>query len=255
MHVSRPGEVLVVAHRGSSGVAPENTMAAFRRAADMGADMIELDVRLTRDAVPVVLHDRTLRRTAGARGRVRDTSVEELQGLDAGSWFAARYTGEHIPTLREVLDWLPPRVRINIELKTDGDRMRRQLLAERCLRDLQGTGAAPAALVSSFDHGLLALLHRMRPSLRLGILIHPVRDRGRRPSRLARRVGARAVICSASTLHRAAADDVRSHRLTLACYGVNSLPSLRRVLLRGVDAVITDHPDRVRAALGRETRS
>ena len=176
------GGIVVIAHRGSSGVAPENTMAAFRRAVAMGADMIEMDIRLTHDGIPVVLHDRTLRRTTGIRRRLRDARLDELHGLDAGSWFARSFRWEHIPTLREVLEWLPQGTGINLELKTDGDRRRNGLLADEVLRLLHMTGTEPVALVSSFDHRLLALLHRKRPTLRLGMLMHPVRDRGRRPS-------------------------------------------------------------------------
>jgi glycerophosphoryl diester phosphodiesterase len=226
-------------------------MAAFRSAVAMRADMIELDVRLTSDAIPVVQHDRTLRRIAGWRRRVRDTPLAAMRDLDAGSWFAPRFAGERIPTLRDVLEWLPAGIRINIELKTDGDRRRRDVLVDCCLDVLEQTGTGPAALVSSFDHAVITRLHRQHSTLALGIIMHPVRDRARRPSVLARRSGARVVICSASSLQRWIAVDVRSSGLSLFCYGVNSVSRLRRVLRRRVNAVITDYPDRIRHELVR----
>src|SRR5215475_6599931 len=96
--------VLVIAHRGASGTCPENTLAAFRRAQELGAHMIELDVQLTRDGEVVVMHDWTLARTTDGRGRVASRTLAELRQLDAGSWFDPGYAREPVPTLREVLD-------------------------------------------------------------------------------------------------------------------------------------------------------
>src|SRR5512140_205883 len=112
---------LLVAHRGSSGTAPENTMAAFRKAIAAGVDMIELDVRMSKDYHLIVLHDSTVRRTTNGPGRVCGMSLQELKSLDAGSWFGPRFRGEQIPTLREVMELLPARVGLNSEVKTDGD--------------------------------------------------------------------------------------------------------------------------------------
>src|SRR3990172_9877913 len=94
---------VVIAHRGASGSCPENTLAAFRRAAALGADMIELDVQLTRDGEVVVIHDWTLDRTTSGTGPVRACSLAELRRLDAGAWFDAAFAGERVPTLGEVL--------------------------------------------------------------------------------------------------------------------------------------------------------
>src|SRR6056297_841327 len=91
------------AHRGASAVAPENTLAAFTAALQAGADGIELDVHLTRDGVPVVMHDETVDRTTNGSGRIRDLSHAEIDDLDAGSWFGPRWRGEKIPTLEKVL--------------------------------------------------------------------------------------------------------------------------------------------------------
>jgi len=97
------GAVLVIAHRGASGTRPENTLVAFRRAEELGAQMVELDVQLSRDGEVIVLHDWTLDRTSDGRGRVGKRTIEELRRLDAGTWFDRAYAGERIPTLGEVL--------------------------------------------------------------------------------------------------------------------------------------------------------
>ena len=95
----------IIAHKGASGIAPENTIAAIQLALDMGVDMIEIDVRNTHDEEIVVIHDATLDRTTNGTGLVHDYTLEEIRELDAGSWFGdARYAGEKVPTLKEVLD-------------------------------------------------------------------------------------------------------------------------------------------------------
>src|SRR5689334_8396777 len=93
----------VIAHRGASGTAPENTLPAFRRAEELGADMVELDVQLTRDGHPVVIHDRTLDRTTSGHGAVRRRSLDEISTLDAGAWFGRSFAGTRVPRLEEVL--------------------------------------------------------------------------------------------------------------------------------------------------------
>src|SRR5215472_18837798 len=92
----------VIAHRGASGTCPENTIPAFRRAAEVGAHMVELDVQLTRDGQPVVIHDWTLNRTTSGRGAVRRRTLEEISKLDAGAWFGRAFADTRVPTLEQV---------------------------------------------------------------------------------------------------------------------------------------------------------
>src|SRR5512135_624414 len=142
--------MMVVAHRGSSGSAPENTLAAFRMAIDAGVDMIELDVRMTRDYHLVVHHDRRLERTTNGRGLVWEKTLQELKFLDAGSWYAPRFRGETIPTLREVMDMLPAHVGLNIEVKTDGDPRKNQALEESCVLLIRERRFEKRTILSSF---------------------------------------------------------------------------------------------------------
>lgn len=103
---------LIIAHRGASAVAPENTIAAFRRARELGGDGVELDVTLTRDHIPVVIHDDTVDRTTSGNGEVSRMTLSEMKELDAGAWKGSAYRGQSVPTLSEVLDalldWLKP---------------------------------------------------------------------------------------------------------------------------------------------------
>ncbi|MEJ7603920.1 MAG: glycerophosphodiester phosphodiesterase family protein [Kofleriaceae bacterium] len=109
----------VVAHRGASHEAPENTLAAFRRAWDLGVECVELDVHVTSDGIPVVIHDATTKRTGGLDRAVAAQTLAEIRTLDAGSWKGAAFRGENIPTLAEVLDSIPPGRTLFLELKSE----------------------------------------------------------------------------------------------------------------------------------------
>jgi glycerophosphoryl diester phosphodiesterase len=235
----------VVAHRGSSGSAPENTLAAFRQAARAGVDMIELDVRFTADWHLVVFHDRRLGRTAMASGPVWTKTLAELRSLDAGSWFSRRYSGEKVPTLHEVFRAVPRRVGINVEVKTDGDPRRKAGVEDLVLDAIRSEAAERDILVSSFNHTLIRNLHKRAPHLRLGALYMPVRDLPRSPSALARRLGVAAFICSRSQLRRRFVRNGHRHGVSILVYGVNTPRHLARAWRFGVDAVMTDYPEKV----------
>ena len=239
----------VIAHRGSSLRAPENTLAAFRRAVAEGAGVVELDCRLARDGELVVIHDGTLRRTGGIRARVRDLPGAALAAVDVGAWFSARHAGETIPLLATVLHDLPPSVGLMIELKSDPFRPRRALFVRRLARLLHRHAGSRPVMVCSFDHRLLRLLAAHAPRLPLGALHLPVRDTGRRPSTHRARFGARWFICSVAQLRVRMVRDARDAGMQTACYTVNTAAQLRRAVDAGVDAVITDDPAGILARL------
>jgi glycerophosphoryl diester phosphodiesterase len=220
-------------------------MSAFRTAVEQGADMIELDVRTTRDGELVVHHDQRLGRTTNGRGKIRDLSLEQIQSVDAGSWFDSRYAGERVPSLVEVLQWLPEGVGLNIEMKTDGDSRPGRFAAEECIRMLGQRRPAGMVLVSSFDHAVLRHFGPERSSLITGVIFSPLRDFRQSPSQLAGRAGAAVFVCSRSQLRKRYVRNAHEHGLTVACYGVHTGEQLRSVTQFGVDAVMTDFPARI----------
>jgi glycerophosphoryl diester phosphodiesterase len=240
----------IAAHRGSSGWAPENTLAAFRRAADDGADMIELDVRFSKDLFPVVIHDRTLRRTTNGRGLVHFSSWEYLRSLDAGVWFAPRFAGERIPLLSDVFDLLPPEMPINVEVKTGGDRRPLHFLVDRLAELLRHHARKRPVIVSSFDHRFLKQFAPVAGPIELGALMLPVRDTARRPSKVARRLGATTVIYSHRQLRERHVDDAHAYGIRVGVYTVDTPAELRRVERYGVDLVFTNFPPRLRMHSG-----
>ena len=241
--------MLIIAHRGSSGTAPENTMAAFRKAVHDGAMMIELDVRLSADGEVVVIHDRRLRRVSGKRGRVRDLPCAALKALDVGSYFDPAFSEERIPLLREVLRMVPGEIGLNIEVKTDGDRVRNGLMSSALGDLITRSGKKRTILVSSFDHRFLKGFHGMFPAVPLGVLYLAVRDMGRSPVRLAQRVGARTFVCSRSQVRKRAVLAAHRSNLQVLVYGVRTLYHLAQMKRFGADGVITDYPARLSRAV------
>lgn len=162
---------LVIAHRGACASAPENTLAAFRLAAEQGAHGVELDAKLTSDGEVVVHHDLTLERTTDGTGRLSEHTLEELKGLDAGVKFASRFKGARIPTLREVFSAVGERLLINVELTNYGslfDDLPAQVI--RLVRDFQ---LERRILLSSFSPVALIRARRAAPEIRRGLLILP----------------------------------------------------------------------------------
>ena len=243
--------MMVLAHRGSSGTAPENTLAAFRSAAAAGADLIELDVRFSAECTSVVIHDRTLRRTTDGSGFVHATPLSRLRQLDAGRWFSSAFAGERIPTLSEVLETLPPAIGINCEVKTDGDPRSRESRAGALADTLRRHGKQRQLIVSSFDHRFLAVFSHQAPAVALGILVQPVRDIARRASALAGRVGAVCIFCSRRVVRRRMIDDAHRHNLSVGVYVVDTADVLARMQRFGVDMVFTNHPEIILPCLER----
>lgn len=158
----------VIGHRGASGDAPENTLAAFRLAASMGAAAVEFDVRLTRDFEPVVIHDKRVDRTTNGSGKVSSLYLEEIKRLDAGSYFHPNFQGECIPHLREVLDLSDFDLGFNIELKSAGPDRK---LVDNTYEWIYRSGITERVLVSSFNPYLLLYAHWNHPDIPLGLLV------------------------------------------------------------------------------------
>lgn len=160
--------MLVLAHRGYSSKAPENTMAAFELALQAGAHGLELDVHLTKDGEVVVIHDATLERTTDGVGFVEEHTLAELQKLDAGSFFASEFKDERIPTLNQVCELIKKSDGLlNVEMKAA---LGFEKLNERLIDVLSAHGLEEQTIISSFNHYALAHLKQLRPQLRTGIL-------------------------------------------------------------------------------------
>lgn len=243
----RPGSVVarVAAHRGSSSVAPENTMSALRRAIDDGADCAEIDVQETADGVVVLLHDADLARVAGVRRGIWELTWKQSRGLDVGSWFSSRFAGERIPSLEQVLTLTGGRIGLNIELKYNGHDQR---LGERVAELVDAAGLAESTIITSLDAGGLRRVRACRPALRLGLVVtSPVGDTGG--------LDVEALSMDVRIVSPRAVRANREAGLETHAWTANDRDCIGHMLDCGVDCVITDYPRLAREVLaGRAPR-
>ena len=234
---------LVIAHRGASAAAPENTIAAFERALTDGADAIQLDVHLSRDDHPVVIHDPTLERTTNGSGPVRGHTMRELKRLDAGAWRGAAFAGQRLQTLQEVLERFRGRTKFWIELKGGPDLY--PDVEERIVGLLEVYDVIDEALVQTFDPAALARLRAFSRELSLGAVL------ARGPLDVERDVppAASAVCPSAEILGAPEREAIRRSGRQCNVWTVNEPALMDRLVDWSVDGIITDRPDLLRARL------
>lgn len=251
---------LAIAHRGGAGLWPENTLYAFERAYEMGVDVLEMDVRLSKDGVPVVIHDRTVERTTDGEGRVADFTLAELRALDAGyGWtgdggrtFPFRGRGIRAPALAEALAAFPD-ARMNIEIKGEGE-----ALADALCGLIRAHGREDRTLVVSGRHGTIEAFRRACPEvataasfregmtfyaldrLRLGWLYSPP-NAFQGPEYMGK-----LRLITPRLIRTAHARNAEVHVWT-----ANEAEDMRRLLDMGVDGIMTDYPDRLLDMLGR----
>lgn len=238
------GRPLILGHRGASRAAPENTLAAFREAARMGADGVELDVHLSADGVPVVIHNASVNVTTDGKGYVHTMPLAQLKELDAGSHFAPRFAGERIPTLEEVFAEVGRQLLINIELKSQPAHVRG---LEPAVVDLVNRmGMAARVWVSSFKPYMLSEVRRLAPQIPCGLLYEPasVGVFLLSPFTPYEAVHPHYTLATAGRVRRAH----RRQRRVMA-WTVDNVSVAQALAALGVDGLITNTPDRLLAAM------
>lgn len=239
----------IVAHRGFSAVAPENTLPAFARAVQAGADAIEFDIQESKEGVPFVFHDYELARTTNGTGRLRDHSANDLRTLDAGSWFSPEFQGERLVTLEEALAFLgATKLPLYPEMKAG--------LSRRAVEDvgrlLQRFEVAERSTVISFDWAALHYLREVNPEQHIGLLVHTDAEYDGAVQRAAE-MGNAIVDCNFRLLLEDPQRVRFAHRhgIDLAVYTVNETQDAQRLLELGVDGITTNEVARlVDAGLG-----
>jgi glycerophosphoryl diester phosphodiesterase len=244
---------VIFAHRGASAHAPENTLAAFELALAQNADAIELDVKLSADGSAVVIHDSTVDRTTGSRGRVKDLSFQQLKLLDAGGSFSEKYRGEKIPALEEVFEAVGQRTFINVEL-TNYTSPRDSLVETVCML-VKKFGLEKRVLFSSFFASNLSKARAYLPEVPRGLLAF-----GGLLGAWARSFGFN--FGRYEALHPYLKDVTsqqvqRVHRLNrrIHVWTVNEAEDMRRLFHWGVDAIFTDDPQLAVQVRSESTRS
>jgi glycerophosphoryl diester phosphodiesterase len=240
--------LLRIAHRGASGHCPENTRAAFLRAIELGADMVELDCQMTRDGAVVVIHDDRLDRTTSGRGRVRDHTLREIKALDAGSWFAAEFAGEEVLTLEEAIEILRGHVELNLEIKGEEAPGRLEI---QCVGIVRSLRFFSQTVFSSFSAPRMRLVRDLADDARIGVLV----DAGASWAGgldFARDIDAEAMHPRGSLASKARLAEAHTRGLEVRAWSVNRQADIDALVVLGVDGIFTDFPERLlRFSAGR----
>ncbi len=265
--VATPHQPLIIAHRGASGFAPENTLAAFKLAIAMGAAGLELDVQLSADGKPVIIHDRRVNRTTNKRGPVSRFTAAQLRELDAGSWFARQlafkprtrktietalrqyhsdfdFSGEGVPTLEAVFSALATSrlERYYVEIK--GEAPTKKALLEETLGLVRLFKLEDSVTLLSFDHQIIAEAKRRAPQVRAAITI-AMNPGARNIIKAVKQTGADEAALYFGLATRRMVEALHQHGIRVSVWTANRKIVLRRLAVSGVDAIMTNYPNRL----------
>lgn len=250
---------LVIAHRGAAGHTPENTITSITKAIELGANAIEIDIRQTKDGVPVAIHDASVDRTTNGSGDVCDFTLDEIKQLDAGGWFDEKYSGEKVPTLSEAIETLNDTVKLIIEFK--GGIGEYEGIEKNVIDIIQQYDVTDRVILKSFDPNQIELLHGLIPDVPL-LYVYAVRipwlgmiiDTG----------------ISFRSVYNMDVEYLQPHRFFLSesfvkeaqevgfkiiAWGVNDEEDIIEAIEFGVDGIETDYPERALTKFQKMTKT
>ena len=233
----------VIAHRGVSGSYPENTLSAFQAAIDIRAEMVELDVSISQDGIPVVVHDRTVDRTTDFEGDVQSFSVEELKRMEVGAWFSEEFRGEEFPTLRESLELMKGQIAVNIEIKTEAvsDEIQGGVV-DKALQIVKDLDMISSVIFSSFDYRVMEQLNVLDSKIAKALLYEASQSAELLPSELVQKYKIDIFNCSYKQLSEKWINDLQKHEIPYFVYTVNEPELMRELIEKDVSGIFTDFP-------------
>jgi len=229
----------VLAHRGASILAPENTAASFQLAIDKGVDGVEFDVQMTKDDQLVIIHDEKVDRTTNAKGYVKDFTLKEIKTLDARVPFFEKYKGEKILTLEETLEIVKDCDMINVELKNG--LIKYPKLEEKVISTIRLYHLEEKVILSSFNHYSIHKISKMAPDISTGILYSEILYN---PWDYAKYVGANAINPHYLCVSRNIIKQSQENGIKVNVYTVNNEKDITKMIEEGVNIIITDYPER-----------
>ena len=238
----------VIGHRGGAcGYAPENTLASFRKAAEIGVRCVEFDTKLSRDGEAIVFHDDLLDRVTDGSGAIADFDLNHLRTLEAGRWFDPQFAGEPIPTLAEAVDFLEANgMAANVEIKPSPGRDEESGRVIGALLDKIWPDALPVPLISSFSARALLAVAEAVPRLPRAFLCFEIPDNWQQ---ILQTLGCGALHCRHRELTPKRAAQVLGAGYALRCFTVNKPARARKLFDWGVQSVISDVPDQLWGAV------
>ena len=230
----------VIAHRGASRAAPENTLSAMKKAIEFGADYAECDVSQTKDGEIVLFHDEEMERTTGKEGMVWDYTLAELKEMEAGSWFKEEFKGEPIPTLREVVRLVKGRIKLNIEVKGSAKDL---VSTQKVVDIIHSEGIETECMVTSFEKSVIVKVKEIAPDLLTGFIFDE-----EHPADIFE--GSWEYVCCKRTIvDKAFVQEAHRKGKKIFVWTVNYPAEMKKFIDLGVDGIITDVPDVLREIL------
>ena len=228
-----------IAHRGASGNAPENTLAAFRKAIEIGVDAVELDLHGTADGEVVVIHDASLDRTTDRAGLVNQTSLEIIKCADAGGWFAPEFAGEPVPTLIEALECIGKKTVALLEIKDP-------LIAEAVVAKIRETQTLNLTVIISFHTSVLQTVRALEPRIPTGWLIgsHNTHVPPEQLCQQLGELGSSLLNVDHQLITAEFAYEIRRRGIALWCWTVDEIARMREMKALGVQGITSNHPER-----------
>ena len=228
-----------IAHRGASGSAPENTLAAFKKAIDIGVDAVELDLHGTADGEVVVIHDASLDRTTNHLGAVNQAPLETIKCADAGGWFATEFAGESVPTLAEALECIAGKTIAVLEIKDP-------LIAEAVVAKVRETQTLNLIVIISFHASVLREIRALEPRIPTGWLIGSHNNHVP-PAELCQQLGelgSSLLNVNYQLITAEFAYEVRRRGIALWCWTVDEIARMREMKAFGVQGITSNYPER-----------
>jgi glycerophosphoryl diester phosphodiesterase len=232
-------DVIVMAHRGAAGAAPENTLASIKRAIDDNTDFVEIDVQETSDGEIVVIHDSDLMKVGNTNLKIWDATYEQLQSIDVGSWFSPEFSGERVPRLQQVLALCKDKARVNIELKYYGHDKR---LEERVVKIVEAEDMVPQIVVMSLKYDAIEKMRKLRPDWTLGLLTAKFVGN-------LTKLDADFLAVHTGLVNRRFVQSAHKRNKQVFAWTVNDALQMNRMISMGVDGLITDEPALARSVL------
>ena len=233
------GSWIRIAHRGASGNAPENTLAAFKKALEIGVDAVELDLHGTADGKIVVIHDATLDRTTNLQGHINETPLETIQSADAGEWFDTEFAGEPVPTLAEALACIGKETIAVLEIKDP-------LIPEAVVAKIHETETLDTTVIISFHTGVLQTIRALEPRIATGWLLGGP-NKHVSPVALCQQLGelgSSLLNVNHELITAEFAYEIRRRGIALWCWTVDDIARMREMKARGVQGITSNYPER-----------
>lgn len=248
-------EILIIGHRGAAGYAPENTLPSIKLAIELGANAIEIDLRQTKDGIPVALHDSDVERTTDSCGSISDYTFKDLQKLDAGKWFNAEFTGTKIPSLTEVAEAIPDSIILIIEFK--GGIGEYKGIERRTLEIIDSLEITDQVILKSFDPNQLEFIKTLNNNVRL-LYVYAVRipwlnmiiDTGISFGSVYD-LDVNYLQPHLCFLSESFVTDAHHKEYKVIAWGVNEVDEIEEAVEIGVDGIETDYPDRVNKLINK----